>query len=239
MAVITAMGLLIISPLPPVSYNLRAHTLLVSFKDLIFLRQQICTELSHSNSLTALHFAALLALGIAGEQCGAEAGVAAHAALLPFKQWKGLCVWSQQQCGWGNLGSAWKYNCRGCRLWWGAEPKRNREPRLSWLPAAGAGRGVGMPFAPLAVPGCSLAAAALGTWLHLSLVGACDSPKRRNVRWLLHQPWAELDVCVSVGQGCAQLGVEFLLLTACILSSCFCPSLLTCFKSFPALILRS
>lgn len=35
-AVIMAMGLLITSPLPPVSYKVRANTLLVSFKDLIF-----------------------------------------------------------------------------------------------------------------------------------------------------------------------------------------------------------
>lgn len=89
---------------------------------------------------------------------------------------------------------------------------------------AGAGEGMGTPFgAPLAVPGCFLAAAALEAWPQPPLMGACVSPKRRNVCWLLRQPWAELDVCSSEGQSCAQLGVEFLLLTACILSRLFLP----------------
>ena len=55
------------------------------------------------------------------------------------------------------------------------------------------------------------------------------------MRWLLHQLWAELDVCSSKGQGCAQLGVEFLLLTACILSRLFLPfpsDLLQVFRCF-------
>jgi len=38
-----------------------------------------------------------------------------------------------------------------------------------------------MPFgAPLAVPGCLLAAAVLGAQLQLLLVGACVSPRSRN-----------------------------------------------------------
>lgn len=119
---------------------------------------------------------------------------------------------------------AWKYNCRGYCLWQGAEPKCNREPHPSWLPAVGAGEGTRTPVgALLAAPGCSLAAAALGTRLQPLLMGACVPPKRRNVRWLLHQPWAELGVCGSKGQGCAQLGVEFLPLTACILARLFLP----------------
>lgn len=72
-------------------------------------------------------------LGIAGSSAGPGQRLAACAAPLPSTQWKGPRVWSQQQQrGRGNPGSACKYNCRGCRLWWGAEPKRNREPRLSW-----------------------------------------------------------------------------------------------------------
>lgn len=137
---------------------------------------------------------------------------------------RGLCIWSQQQRGWGNPGSTWKYNCRGCRLWQGAEPKCNRVPCPSWLPVAGAGEGMGRPLVHHWE--CLAAFWLLQHWRHghsHHSWGLVCPPKRRNVCWLLHQPWAELDVCSSEGQSCAQLGVEFLLLTAHILSRLFLP----------------
>ena len=152
---------------------------------------------------------------------------------------RGSCVWSQQQRGWGNLGSAWKYNCRGCRLWWGAEPKHNREPCPSWLPVVGAGEGTGTPLVH-----CWQCLAALRLpqrWGHgrsCCLWELVSLPKGEMCVGCFTSSGLSLMSVAARARAVLSLGWSFSSLQPASSPGCSCPSLLTCFKSFAASMLR-
>lgn len=143
---------------------------------------------------------------------------------------------SQQERGWGSPGSAWKYNRRGRRLWQGAEPKRKGAPSVL---AAGGGSWRGRGDAPWCAAGstrllcgCPGAGGTAAAAVH----GACICPERRNVCWLLRQPWAGLNGAARA-RAALSLGGSFSSSQPASSPGSSCPSLLTCSKRLPALTL--